>query len=80
LDKFIAEFSISDATFNNFISFTASKGVKATYKELFRSKSSMKVQMKAMIARQYFKNEGYYRVMKELDSSLTKSIALLSAE
>lgn len=80
LDKFIAEFSISDVTFYNFISFTASKGVKATYKELSRSKSSMKVQMKAMIARQYYKNEGYYRVMKELDSSLLKSIALLSAE
>lgn len=80
LDKFIAEFSISDATFNNFVNFTATKGVKATYKELFRSKSSIKVQMKAMIARQYYKNEGYYRVMKELDSSLLKSIALLSAE
>jgi carboxyl-terminal processing protease len=79
LDKFISEFSISDVTFYNFISFTASKGVKATYKELSRSKSSMKVQMKAMIARQYYKNEGYYRVMKELDSSLNKSIALLSA-
>lgn len=80
LDQLISDFNISDYTFNDFIQYSASKGIKATYKDITRSKLSMKIQMKAMIARQFFKSEGYFRVMKDLDSALLKSIALLSAE
>ncbi len=78
-EEFVAGFEVSDGLFGQFLSYSAKKGNQANNSDIKRSSSSMKKQMKAIIARQYFRNEGYYMVMKSLDKGLLKSISLLQA-
>ena len=78
-EEFVAGFEVSDGLFGQFLSYSAKKGNQANNSDIKRSSSSMKTQMKAIIARQYFRNEGYYMVMKSLDKGLLKSISLLQA-
>lgn len=80
VDQFLAEFQIDDKFFQSFLSYSNSKGIKASTNEIKRSKHAMSIQMKAIIARQFFGNEGYYKAMRSLDTGLTKSVELLSAE
>lgn len=77
--SFIEGFNITDALFQQFVDYSISKGNKPSSNDLKRSSESMKIQMKALIARQYFRSEGYYMVMKTLDKGLMKSISLLQA-
>jgi len=78
-EEFVAGFEVTDDLFNQYISYSAKKGNLADSKDLLRSSKSMRTQMKAIIARQYFRNVGYYMVMKNLDKGLLKSISLLQA-
>jgi len=78
-EEFANGFEVSDGVFQEFVSYSAKKGIKASSGELNKSSKSMKTQMKAIVARQYFRNLGYYMVMKSLDRGLIKSISLLQA-
>ncbi len=77
--SFVDGYNVSDALFEQYVSFSGLKGNAASVSDLKRSSASMKIQMKAIIARQYFRAEGYYMVMKSLDKGLLKSISLLQA-
>lgn len=78
-EEFANGFEVSDGVFQEFVNYSAKKGIKASSGELAKSSKSMKTQMKAIVARQYFRNLGYYMVMKNLDKGLIKSISLLQA-
>ncbi len=79
-DQFLQNFNLKDDFFNNFISYSISKGLKPSENEIKRSKKAMSIQMKAIMARQFFGNEGYYKAMRDLDTGLNKSVELLTAE
>jgi hypothetical protein len=59
------------------IAFASKKGLSPNKKDLMSSENSIRTQIKALIARIYFKNEGYYKIMKELDNGVLKAIELL---
>jgi carboxyl-terminal processing protease len=79
LASFLKEFELNKSIINEFIRFAAKNDIIAQEYELKRSLESIKIQMKALIARQYFGNEGYYKVQQSLDRGLLKSIDLLKA-
>jgi carboxyl-terminal processing protease len=78
-EEFDAKFRVTDKIFEEFTRFAAAKGVKADPRSLRISGQAIRVQMRALIARQLFKTEGYYKVIQELDKGLLKSIQLLQA-
>lgn len=77
LKDFLQNFKIEDRMLNDLIIYSSKKGLNPSKKELSASSESIKTQMKALLARVYFKNEGYYSVMKSLDNGLLKAVELL---
>lgn len=78
LNEFIKSFQVSQDMFKEFLKMASGKDIKANAQELSKSSKSLQIQIKALIARQYFGTEGYYRVQQSLDKGLLKSIELLS--
>lgn len=79
LEEFINRFQIDKTSLDELLKVAAKNNIKPLSWELSRSSNSIKTQMKALIARQFFGNEGYYKVMQGLDNGLLKSIDLLRA-
>lgn len=79
LDDFITKFHVDNELFRQFIEFAEQKGIKKDVNALNVSINALKIQLKALIARQLFKNEGYFRVMQDLDKTFLKSVELLQA-
>jgi carboxyl-terminal processing protease len=75
----MSDFKVEKAMLEELIAIAGKKGIHSTMVDLKKSSSSIKIQIKALIARQYFGNMGYYRVQQELDRGLLKSIDLLKA-
>ncbi len=79
LDGFIEKFNVDESLFREFLNLSYKKGINAKASELIKSKNSIKIQIKALFARQLFGSEGYYRIQQQMDKGLLKSIELLSA-
>ncbi len=77
-EAFDSKFQVSDRMLNDLIIYASKKGLNPTKKDLSVSGNSIKIQMKALIARIHFGNEGYYRTMKVLDNGILKAVELLS--
>ena len=77
-DKFIRDFEVTDKIFTELIEYASKKGLKPNSKDIARSEKSIRTQIKALVARIYFQNEGYYKIMKDLDNGVLKAIELLS--
>lgn len=80
MDEFIKLFQVTGEMYSEFIKMASKSGIIPSSTELSKSSKSIKIQMKALIARQYFGAEGYYRVQQGLDKGLLKSIELLSVK
>lgn len=77
---FNRHFDLSEAVFYQFVAFCEKRGLNAMSNDVYKSKNSIKVQLKAIIARQLFKTEGYFMVMNSIDKTLQKAILLLEAK
>jgi len=75
-EEFNRNFKISDDIVNSFISFVESK-VEIKPADLQKSISRIKKEMKAMLARYYFKEEGFYTVVNNGDSAVLKALELI---
>lgn len=78
VDEYIEMFKIDNQLVNAFLDYCKEKNIKANARDINTSINAIKTQIKALIGRQYFKEEGYYKVIKDLDKALIKSIDLLS--
>ncbi len=78
LNKFRTEFTIDNSTFNSFLNYAKSKGIKVKEDELQKDSSYIKSRLKAQIARNYWKNEGWYSVLLEEDNQYKKAVSLFS--
>lgn len=76
---FKANFVISESLFNRFIAYCAKKGVNPNTKDLRISKRIIKLQLKALMGRQLWQNDGYYRVLHEDDKVIAKALEILNA-
>lgn len=76
LKKFIAEFSFTDNDLKQFIDFAKSKEIKFSEKDFNTDKKYILARLKAQIARNFWKNEGWYTEMLSVDNQLQKSLTL----
>lgn len=78
LKKFIGEFDISESLLSDFINFTRSLKINIDPVSFNKDKELIKVRLKAFIARDLFKDIGWYSVLLRADNQFLKAVDLLS--
>lgn len=76
LKKFRDEFNFTDSDIKNFIDFAVSKDVKFIELEFKKDKDYIIARLKAQIARNYWKNEGWYAILTPIDKQVAKAVTL----
>ena len=74
--SFLREFKINDEMMKNFIDFATSKEVTINEEDYQKDKEYISARLKAQIARNFWKNEGWYSVLLSTDDQLIKAITL----
>ena len=77
IENFNAAFSITTAILNDFVVYAQKNGVKPNEKQLKISESIIKLQLKALIARNLWSNKGFYQVLQKDDNVLKKALEIL---
>ncbi len=76
LKKFRDEFSLSESDIKKFVDFASNKDVKFSDSDFQKDKDYIVARLKAQIARNYWKNEGWYSVLIPVDKQVSKAINL----
>jgi carboxyl-terminal processing protease len=76
LFSFKTDFMISDEMMSKFIDYATSKEVTFNEEEYRKDKDYIMSRIKAQIARNYWKNEGWYSVLLNTDDQMNKAITL----
>ena len=76
LKRFVKEFQFSKSDVDKFIAFADSKTIKFNENDYRIDKKYIESRLKAQIARNYWKNEGWYIVMLTVDNQIEKSLTL----
>lgn len=78
LSKFKSDFKITQDMVKNFIQFASSKEVVYNEEEYQKDKEYIEARLKAQIARNFWKNEGWYSVLLSTDDQLNKAVTLFN--
>jgi len=76
IESYIQKFSIDEKILNEFVAFAEKNNVKRNDKQIKASESVLKFQLKSLIARNIWGNEGFYPVLMSQDNILKKAIEL----
>ncbi len=76
LHLFLNGFSFSKSDINNFIKFAETKDVKFNEGDFQKDQNYIKTRLTAEIARNYWKNKGWYSVLLKSDSQMLKAVSL----
>ena len=76
LERFVKDFQFSKSDIDKFISLAESKDVKFVDNDFKEDKNYIETRLKAQIARNYWKNEGWYSVMLTVDNQVEKALTL----
>lgn len=76
LEKFRKEFSISNELLQEFITYAKSKNVEFKQDDYNKDKDYISSRLKAQIARNFWKNDGWYSVLLEGDTQFLKAVGL----
>ena len=74
LRKFADNFKVSEAMFNDLISYADSQGLERDTKSINAMKEDIKALLKALIGRNILDNEGFYPTFNEKDEILQEAI------
>jgi len=72
--EFDDKFKINERIFNNFIEITKNKGIKGSVAEIETSKDWIHMRLKALIARNKWNDEGFYRAVNKDDRMMIKAL------
>jgi carboxyl-terminal processing protease len=78
LKSFKDQFNITDELLNSFISYAKSKEVDFSQEDFAKDEEYIRARLKAQIARNYWKNEGWYSVLINSDSQFQKALTLFN--
>jgi carboxyl-terminal processing protease len=73
-DEFVNKYTFGELDFKKFLVFCKTRNVSTTEKEVLLSKSLITKQIKALLARFYFNEEGFYKVYNQDDNFVIKAI------
>ncbi|MBM4174622.1 MAG: S41 family peptidase [Ignavibacteria bacterium] len=75
-DYYKTSFKIEEKVFDDFINYGKSQGVDIVEEDLKKDSEYIRARLKAQIARTYWRNEGWYPVLLELDPQFNKALSL----
>ncbi len=73
---FKQEYQINETMLNEFVDYAKKQGVEFNKDEFEKDKSYIKARLKAQIGRSYWRNDGWYPVLLEVDPQFKKAITL----
>ncbi|MDA0987074.1 MAG: S41 family peptidase [Bacteroidetes bacterium] len=76
-EDFDKNYTFSNEDLNSFVKFAEEKGVKLNTEQFEKDKKYIGGRLKAYIARNYFGNVGWYKVILDYDNQLQKAVSLL---
>lgn len=74
--KFKSEFQVSDQMVSEFLKLAEEKSVEVSEEEFKEDKEYIRTRIKAQLARNFWKNEGWYSVLLEIDNQMIKAVTL----
>ncbi len=74
IKDFINEYNLTESDMNDFVNYAKKRDSKINLTGLSISTPTIKNQLKALIARQLFKDEGFYRVIQSTDPVIKKAM------
>lgn len=77
LNDFLGRFSISRDFYQSFLAFARSKKAEVPEAELSRIENDLHTLLKAFIARQLWKNDGYYAVINTIDNTFQRTLQIV---
>ena len=77
MESFYADFQIEDDLFNEFVIFVKKEDVELNAIDLAKSQEDIKNRLKAQIARQLYKEEGFYRILMDKDVMVKEALRVL---
>ena len=77
-EQFDKNFAVNDRLFNEFLTYIEKNGVKIDFTGLKKSGNLIRVRLKAHIAREQWKNEGFYPIAHQLDDTFQEALSILS--
>jgi carboxyl-terminal processing protease len=80
VEQFNKSFEIKPALFQDFITYCTNNHVQRNDREIKKSEHLIKLQLKALIARNIWNNEGYYAVLQAQDNVLTATIKYIDKQ
>ena len=78
-DDFNKNYHIPNAVLQEFIDDAESRGLKVSKSDLDPLKDKVKIILKAFVARQLWKNEGFYPVINTIDDTFLKTLEILES-
>ena len=78
LQKFNDEFEVNNELEKSFLSFAGSKDIEFNSKQYETDRDYILARLKAQIARNFWKNEGWYSVLLKQDNQVTKALTLFN--
>ncbi|MXV51037.1 PDZ domain-containing protein [Pedobacter sp. HMF7647] len=74
LTDFVKSYKISDDTYNLLVAYSSTRKIDASPTEVTLSKKIITADLKAMIAKYYFGDSAYYRVINNQDKAIAKCL------
>lgn len=76
MDAFVKGFEIDEVVLKDFIAYSEDEGVEFVEEDYQKDKDYIQARLKAQIARNYWKNDGWYSVLVPLDEQVEKATTL----
>jgi carboxyl-terminal processing protease len=77
-EEIIKNFRLSELDIKKIIQIAAKRNVKAGEDRITSSRKEIEAQLRALVARYYFGDEGFYRVLNSGDQAISKSLEVLN--
>jgi len=77
---FVDGYELSDAIFSSFLKYTAELGFVATKEDLRKSEAMVKNRLKALIGRNIWGNEIYYKILNQMDTDIDAALKVAKEE
>lgn len=76
-EEIVRNFKLTDPDIKKIVQLATAKNIKATEKQIEVSRKEIETQIKALFARYYFGDEGYYKALNSSDLAIARSLEVL---
>jgi carboxyl-terminal processing protease len=76
-EEIVKNFKLTDPDIKKIIQLATAKNIKVSEKQIELSRKEIETQIKALFARYYFGDEGYYKALNSGDQAIARSLEVL---